>query len=929
MTKIITVPFTEEFLPRVVDYLCGQAASQGPDLSRTALVFGGRRPALFIKKMLGLRIGKAFVPPRFYTIDEWMAYMAYGSRLPVRGSDLDHAYTIYRLAKRMCPAICHGRETFVQFLPWAREILHFIEQLDLEDVPLDSLKILQEHARIGFSVPQDINKLLIHLSALRGAFHEELEKKSLAPRAYQYAQAARRAPERDLAEFEKIVFCNFFYLHRTENAVIKNIFDRGQAVLFMQGDERRWPALSRIGKTYGVAVREGAEVKPTKFNLEIYEAPDSHAQAGLLKDILAGIKDHESTVIVLPDSGFLPVLLTAVGGQLGEFNVSMGYPLKRSSLYSLLTLVLDAQRRRREGLYYARDYLGLLQHPLVNHLGLSSCVQLTRLSVLKIREALTGQALTAISGRLFLDVNEIAADEKLMGQIAESAAGQGVEAGLREIKETIDQIHAAFLTGFENIRTTAGLASSVASFVDTLQNGGGLSEYPFNSQMAARMLEICDELKASALAQETFEPGDLFKIFEELLSSQLVAFRGSPLRGLQILGLFETRALNFKNVIVADVNEGILPSLNIYEPLIPREVLIKLNLDRLELEEEIQRYGFMRLISAAENVHLVYQKNHDRSPSRFIEELIWEKEQRLGIGGVVIRRGAFEVSVARKPRSVTKTPEIIRFLKQFKFSASSLDAYLQNPYEFYCRYCLGLRPADNLLEDPQSRHVGIYVHGLLQKAFEGFLSTKPILDGGFRHYFAKLHESSFDEVFKRAGRNDTFLMETVLKARLERFLDVESVRCAREVGRLLHLERKFEDTLDLGGNRIHLTYRVDRVDELVDGTILVLDYKTGGGAMMPREPQGGCEFSREYIRDQVKSFQMPLYVNYLRKYFPGRAVNAALYHLRGMELEYFLDAGRQAEASGILDNYLKALDFIVAEIYNQEIPFVNAPIVRP
>ncbi len=82
---------------------------------------------------------------------------------------------------------------------------------------------------------------------------------------------------------------------------------------------------------------------------------------------------------------------------------------------------------------------------------------------------------------------------------------------------------------------------------------------------------------------------------EERLSSQMVAFSGSPLRGLQILGLFETRALNFKNVIVVDVNEGLLPSLNIYEPLIPREVMIKLNLDRLELEEEIQRYGFHAL----------------------------------------------------------------------------------------------------------------------------------------------------------------------------------------------------------------------------------------------------------------------------------------------------------------------------------------------
>ena len=114
----------------------------------------------------------------------------------------------------------------------------------------------------------------------------------------------------------------------------------GKAVLFMQGDERRWPALSRIARTFGVPITEGKEVKSTTFNLKIYEAFDSHAQAGLVKEILEEIKERDSTVIVLPDGDFLSALLTAVGGELEEFNISMGYPLKRSALYTLLMLVM-------------------------------------------------------------------------------------------------------------------------------------------------------------------------------------------------------------------------------------------------------------------------------------------------------------------------------------------------------------------------------------------------------------------------------------------------------------------------------------------------------------------------------------------------------------------------------------------------------------
>jgi ATP-dependent helicase/DNAse subunit B len=380
-------------------------------------------------------------------------------------------------------------------------------------------------------------------------------------------------------------------------------------------------------------------------------------------------------------------------------------------------------------------------------------------------------------------------------------------------------------------------------------------------------------------------------------------------------------------VIVVDVNEGLLPHLNIYEPLIPREVMIELDLDRLELEEEIQRYEFMRLISAAQNVHLIYQRSKDRARSRFLEELIWEKEERSGsIGTVDIVRGAFEVSVEKKQRVIPKTKGLVDFLKNFRFSASSINTYLQNPYAFYCRYVLGLKVTDDLLEDPESRHVGIFIHDLLQQAFAGFVGKKPVLDARFREYFKKIYESKFAAVFGQALRSDTFLMETVLKTRLEQFLDQEALRCERQVKQVLYVERRFEDVISLGGEQVHLTYRVDRVDEMMDRTILILDYKTGSMDPMPKDIPADGTLSREYIRDHVKSFQMPLYVHYLRKQFPGREVNSALYHLRTMSVEKFLKDVQMKDVEKLLDGYFQALDFTMAEIFNLEIPFIDDPV---
>ncbi|MDE2010376.1 MAG: PD-(D/E)XK nuclease family protein [Candidatus Omnitrophica bacterium] len=926
MSRIITVPFTEKFLPRVVDYVHDHYSHRQGDLSRLGVVFGGRRPSLFIKRDLAGRIRKPFVPPRFFTIDEWMAFTAYGGQTPSPGRDLDHCYTIYQLALELCPSVCRGRETFPQFLPWAREILRFIEQLDLEDVPLDSLQVIRQHAAIGFSVPQDINQLLMHLSALRGAFHEELERKGLCPRFFQYVQAAQRAGACDLSGFDEILFCNFFYLHRTENVVIKSIYDRGKAILFVQGDERRWPALSRIAGTFGVPVLEGPQVKPTAFDLKIYEASDSHAQAGLVKGILDTIEDHESTVIVLPDGDFLVPLLTAVGGDLKEFNISMGCRLKRSALYALLAKVMDAQKHRRENCYYTHDYLGLLRHPLVEGLDLGPSPSAVRAIVAAIEAALKGELLTEVSGRLFLDPEDVLRDEELLGAAAASLAQAGGTVGLEGIKRTIRAVHKVFLNGFENIQSAPQLAGGLHGFVAFMQKHSAMDRYPFNVQIASSLQAIADELKDCSFAGEIFGPGDLFKILEERLSGQMVAFSGSPLRGLQILGLFETRALNFKNVIVVDVNEGLLPNLNIYEPLIPREVMIKLNLDRLELEEEIQRYGFMRLISAAENVHLIYQHNSDRTRSRFLEELIWEQEQRASKAGCVeIIRGAFEVSVDKKQRVVPKTPAMVAFLKDFRFSATSINTYVRNPYLFYCRYVLGLGPKDDLLEDMESRHIGVFIHEILQEAFGRFAGRKPVVDEAFRKHFQKIYESRFASVFGRQKKSDTFLMETVLKTRLERFLDQEAQRCESGVARLLYVERAFEDEIELGAGKVRLGYRVDRVDEMTDGTILVLDYKTGSVESMPKDLGADFMLTRASIARRVRSFQMPLYVHYLQRAFPGRRVNSAVYHLRTLELEKFLPESLEIDIDRILGGYLKALDFIMAEIYNLETPFIDDP----
>ncbi len=911
MNQLITVPFTEPFLDHVAAYIEREYIVPGKDMRRLAIVFGGRRPALFLKRLLAQKIKKPFYPPQFLTMDELVTLVSTNQpATPGKAvSELEHALIVYNLVRRHTPQILKGRESFARFLPWAREIIHFIEQLDLENSGDDALAALREQARIGFSVPQDINLLLEAVMVLRQAYHKHLDKAALSVRGYRYLKAGRDVAQWDASAFDCILFCNIFYLHAMEMTMVKNLYDRGKAVLLVQGDQRRWPALERISHLAGAPVVEGKEVKPTSFDLKLYAAFDMHSQAGLIAEILHKIPNPEETVIVLPDADFMLPLLSTLAGRLGDFNISMGYPLRRSSLYALLEFVMAAQSSKREGLYYARDYLRVLRHPLVKG-SMPVHSSAARVIVYTIEEVLTGEIHTPLSGKLFFTVNDIAQDARLIEESRATLKAMDIPVDDAGIREILKRIHQNLFDAWTQVRTPQDLAQAMKSILSFMVLGGQADD-PLNARITEHMGIVAEEF-AVLDVHDFFEEGELFKVLLERLKSEMVAFHGSPLRGLQVLGLFETRSLSFKDVIVADVNEGVLPNLNVYEPLIPREVMVKLNLDRLEFEEEIQRYQFMRLISCAERVHLIYQERPEKQKSRFVEELVWEEEKKHGrLGEVPVHRPGFRAEIPIQGKTVFKTAAMVDFLKRMTFSATSVNTYLRNPYEFYFKYVLGLREKDNLLDDPESKHIGIFVHDLLEAAFRPFVGKKPVLDDAFKRNFRALFERRFEQTLGSTMASDTFLIKEVLSARLDQFLQEELQR-AEHIAEILYLEHAFEDTIDLAGGPVKFIYRVDRVDRMMDGTIMVIDYKTGGADKMPTP-------------ESIESFQMPLYLHYLDRLYPDAPVNAALYHLRTSKIEFFLQDAAVSNRTVLLPQYLAALETVMEEILDPTTPFSDIP----
>ncbi|OGS21434.1 MAG: hypothetical protein A3J83_08460 [Elusimicrobia bacterium RIFOXYA2_FULL_40_6] len=933
MNRIVTYNFGENLIQNLADFVDKNYLQKNRDISRLAFVFGGKRPSLFLKKELAKRSGKSFFSPKFFSINEFIQYIVQKKDNYTALSDLDMSYCIYNIAKKAVPEILKGKEKFSQFLPWAEEILTFIDKLDTEDIQLESLKNIQFKAEIGYDVPETINKLLENIISIRNSFHKTLKENKTCSNGIICILASQYIKEANLDEFDDILFCDLFYLNKTEQTIVKELYDKGKGILFFQGSQKEWPILENNSKVFNTEIGPDFSVlkEGNRAAIAIHSGFDVHSQVCLareiLKDLLKEESNPEKTVIVLPDSGNVVPLLSEISSVVKDFNVSLGYPLRRSPLYSLFVCISSAQNTKLDNEYYTKDYLKLLSDPFAKNLALSDDPSVTRVIVHKIEELITGSQDNILSGRLFINPKDVETSKELAGLIADNLQSMGLTLKKEEIENIIKKLHEILFYSWEKIDNLEDFSANLEIFLNKLIDSGMLEKYPPNLKIADKLFSIRDEFKNSSFSGEKFTKEEIFKIFENKIQNEIISFSGSPLKGLQILGLYETRGLNFENVIIMDVNESVLPRLGVNEPLIPREIMLSLGHGGLENDEEIQRYHFKRLISAAKRVHLVYNENKedDKEKSRLIEEILWDRQKESGkIDVLSIKRAGFKVKIQPGRKEVEKTGSIIAFLKDYPYSPTSIDSYLECPMKFYFKYVLGLEEKDELLDEPEGADVGNFVHNLLEETYKQFGNSNFLIDKKFETYFLGRFEEYFEEFFGNKMKADAFLLKEVLEYRLKKYLRYEKEE--RNVKKILALERTLKETIKLDCGEFKFNLRIDRIDQLQDESILIVDYKTGSGAKIPAKKLydiGPEEFqTREDIRKKIKSFQLPLYVHLAQKIYKTDSVNAGLYLLKETGINYLFDDRVDPKAREIsMRICMSSLNFILSEILNPQKPF--------
>lgn len=467
MKGIITYDMSDRFIDKLADEVV--AAYAPAAWPRLAFVFGGRRPQLFFQKALAERVGQASFSPRFFTIDEFMGYLASceGEEFS-RLNDLEACFEIYRTAQQKSPSILEGRREFWRFLPWAEEVLGFFEQLDLEDIQNPSLKDVAAHAGIGYDVPENINALLGQLYLLREDFHRKMKEARAYSRGFIYLLAARQATAAArLDDFERVFFCNFFYLHRTEEEVMRALHAQGRTTMVFQGRAGEWSVLERLSSVFGVPI-EPPQAQVRRPEIKISCGFDLHSQIGMARQALKECGDHRNALVVLPEPATLVPLLSEIGSFVGDFNVSMGYPVSRSSLYFLFDLIFRAQETRKAESYYVKDYLGVLSHPLVKNLQWGIEAAAMRVLVHKVEEILTGTIQTPLGGSLFVDPKELLKEEELYASAG--AMLERMESGAKkaDLRKAFGGLHRLLFENWQHVATFADFAAVLEDFLDAL-----------------------------------------------------------------------------------------------------------------------------------------------------------------------------------------------------------------------------------------------------------------------------------------------------------------------------------------------------------------------------------------------------------------------------------------------------------------------------
>ena len=593
----------------------------------------------------------------------------------------------------------------------------------------------------------------------------------------------------------------------------------------------------------------------------------------------------------------------------------MGYPLKdiptTSLLFSIFQLFVSQEKLQKTIVneFYHKDVVRFLKHQSVYKLLSDK------------NSTLVDNFTEEIGKENLIFINKAQIESILIDTTA-------------SVKSGISAIFNSYTTINEFLDRILNLITLLKEDVTTLEK-----EYLF------RFYTAFTQLKTLQTEYEYFtDLKTLSLFFKQLISSETLSFQGEPLRGLQLMGMLETRVLDFENIILTSTNEGILPASSQQNSFIPFDVKIEFGLPTFKEKDAIFSYHFFRLLQRAKNIFILYNTEHDvfgsGEKSRFVTQLEMMRDDIIykNISPKVIPS---KTALKKIPKNEV-TFERLKELAEKGISPSALTNYLYNPVSFYKQKILKIKEFDDVEETVAFNTLGTVVHEALDELYTPFvgrfLSEENV--SKMEKEASNLVKKHFKIQFKNGdistGKNR--LIFEVANRFVSNFLskEIALLKDKKNKLKIIATEENLSAEITIKGIDfpVKLHGQVDRVDEL-NGVLRIIDYKTG---MVSSANLRVPEF--ENLRDEkhLKAIQVLLYAYLFTKsknYNFTQPLEAGIYSFKNLNSGFLpIDFAlpRKKPETNItaekLEEFITELKIYIKEIYNPEIDFIEPADLR-
>lgn len=928
------------------------------NLAHTAVVFPNKRAGLFFNEYLAQESDSPIWSPAYVSISE-----LFRSLSPWEvGDPVKLVCELYKIFRRET----QSTETLDDFYFWGEMLISDFDDADKNRVDTDKLfsnlqdlrNIMDDYTFIDDEQEEAIRQFFQNFSIERRTalkerfislwnvlgniykgFRESLASQNIAYEGMMYRHVIEHL-DVDKLPYEKYVFVGFNVLNKVEHTLFTQLKDAGKAVFYWDYDEF-YMKENRQAVTHeaGEFIRRNLRDFPSPLSGELFKnlskpkevhyiaSSTENAQARYLPQWIRNnlTTPEKETAVVLCNEALLQPVLHSLPAEVKHVNITMGFPLSQTPVYSFLIALLELHTHGfnfKSGRYTFQSVVTLLKHPYTR--------QLTGQAELLEKELTRNNRFYPLPG-------ELGKDEFLTRLFTPLSGNLNLCIRLSETLQQVASIYQANTSGTE----------------DTDAFNQLYRESLFKAYTTINRFRTLIEEDELTVQSETFR-----RLLVKVLSATNIPFHGEPAIGMQVMGVLETRNLDFRHLVLLSVNEGQLPKSGGDSSFIPYNLRKAFGMTTIEHKIAVYAYYFYRLLQRAERITLMYNTSSDGLNrgewSRFMLQFLIEWPHPITRQFLEAGQSPQDTS----PITVEKTPDVMRRMQSLfdvranpkaKFSPSALNYYLDCPLKFYYRYVAGLSAPDEVSAEIDSATFGSIFHYAAEHIYKdltthGKVINKEALETLLRNE-VKLQDyvdTAFKKLFFNVPQNEkpeyngVQLINSAVIARYLKQLLQNDLRYAPFT--FIASEMEVDEPIDIqtpkGVIKSRIGGIIDRMDSK-DGTLRIVDYKTGGDADTPPHVES------LFIPDKKRSnyvFQTFLYAAIMCRKQPTMKIAPALLYIHRAATETYSPVIQMGESrkpkeavedfSKYEKEYRERLQRLLEEIFNPEKSFTQTEIIE-